>query len=469
SGDRYQVPPSEAMKLAQDLNLGPEGKTCQDPYSVGDANHFSASRMQRKVEFSHDGSGSTVEPSVRKDARNPARYREVVDDVLSTGSDTDDMAAVCRRWAASKEHKAKLSQRLDQMGKAGLADAQRHLEAENVAFQRKQDDEEYQKLLHAAAAAAANRPVAKKAKSATKPRGKVKRPQPTVGSKVRRRSSSTGQVPEPRERPLSLADDDDLMPILLEEFPHLYMSEHTWHELWRRGIAQIENLTRAYEESKRKKSKAQQQVEEAARKHEVLASIVKKQLEHNKRMRDIHDQKKQQAMLKNKLHEKRVQSARARRYYNEYQVRARSKMLKRRNREEMIFKNLFKDGLAIQKERIRDLRRYAKEQRDKQAQKRQDEIDSLENFYKDQFEMLVERITKDREEMLIREHAQQKNGFGFVPLLLCMGFITGKAGSRVGIPGLHPQAPARLPLLSESVCSLMVLDRSWTPLIRECA
>ena len=44
-----------------------------------------------------------------------------------------------------------------------------------------------------------------------------------------------------------------------------------------------------------------------------------------------------------------------------------------------VFKNLFKDGLAIQKERIREVRRYAKEQREKQAKKRQDEIDSLEN------------------------------------------------------------------------------------------
>ena len=44
-----------------------------------------------------------------------------------------------------------------------------------------------------------------------------------------------------------------------------------------------------------------------------------------------------------------------------------------------VFKNLFKDGLAIQKDRIREVRRYAKEQREKQAKKRQDEIDSLEN------------------------------------------------------------------------------------------
>ena len=50
------------------------------------------------------------------------------------------------------------------------------------------------------------------------------------------------------------------MPMLLEEFPYLHLSEHTWHELWRKGIQQIENLTHAYEENKRRKNKAHVQV-----------------------------------------------------------------------------------------------------------------------------------------------------------------------------------------------------------------
>ena len=42
------------------------------------------------------------------------------------------------------------------------------------------------------------------------------------------------------------------------------------------------------------------------------------------------------AHLRNKAHDKRAQSARARKYYNEYQVRARGKQLKRRTKEEMV-------------------------------------------------------------------------------------------------------------------------------------
>jgi hypothetical protein len=42
-----------------------------------------------------------------------------------------------------------------------------------------------------------------------------------------------------------------------------------------------------------------------------------------------------------------------------------------------IFRKLFKDGLEIQKDRIKDLRKYAKEQRDKQTTKQRNEVESL--------------------------------------------------------------------------------------------
>lgn len=44
-----------------------------------------------------------------------------------------------------------------------------------------------------------------------------------------------------------------------------------------------------------------------------------------------------------------------------------------------IFKNLFEDGLEIQKQRVHELRSYAKEQREKRAVRQQDELESLEN------------------------------------------------------------------------------------------
>ena len=44
-----------------------------------------------------------------------------------------------------------------------------------------------------------------------------------------------------------------------------------------------------------------------------------------------------------------------------------------------VFKKLFRDGLDIQKERIRELRRYAREQRQRRAEKHHTDLVSLEN------------------------------------------------------------------------------------------
>jgi len=44
-----------------------------------------------------------------------------------------------------------------------------------------------------------------------------------------------------------------------------------------------------------------------------------------------------------------------------------------------VFKRLFNDGLSIQKERIRELRKYAEEQRQQRTQRQQEELEALEN------------------------------------------------------------------------------------------
>jgi len=46
-----------------------------------------------------------------------------------------------------------------------------------------------------------------------------------------------------------------------------------------------------------------------------------------------------------------------------------------------VFKRLFNDGLDIQKERIRELRKYAKEQRQERTRRQWEELEALENLY----------------------------------------------------------------------------------------
>ncbi|XP_050392120.2 uncharacterized protein LOC126810852 isoform X2 [Patella vulgata] len=358
------------------------------------------------------------------------RFNDIVDDVLST--DSDQVLMTKRRRKPTNNRQVRFEKILTKTGKGCLATARQQLR-ENKKVLRTSDilkkmyAEDYEDFVEETESdlkktkdLVKEKEQEYKKKTAKKTRkpsvsvksnkgpGAVKVPlTKPVSTKVRKCSSSSSSI-LPRKTMLTVHDEDELLPLLLEEFPHLHMSQHTWHELWRRGLTQIENITKAYEETKRRKSKSQVQVEEAVKRHEIVTRLERKQMDSMKRVREAKDQKKQQLQFKNKLHEKRQQSVRARKYYNEYAVRARSKLLRRRTKEEMIFKKLFKDGLAIQKERIQDIRKYSREQRDKQCRLRQDELDSMENYYHDQFEMLAAKVTTEREELLIREKAQQK-------------------------------------------------------------
>lgn len=52
-----------------------------------------------------------------------------------------------------------------------------------------------------------------------------------------------------------------------------------------------------------------------------------------------------------------------------------------------IFKNLFEEGLEIQKQRLKDLRAYAQEKCAEQRREHLNELESMENYYKDQVKL----------------------------------------------------------------------------------
>lgn len=57
---------------------------------------------------------------------------------------------------------------------------------------------------------------------------------------------------------------------------------------------------------------------------------------------------------------------------------------------------MFDDGLDIQKQRIRELREYAKEKREALAQRQQNEIESLENLYPLNYAYLLTKTILNR-------------------------------------------------------------------------
>ncbi|XP_070083143.1 centrosomal protein of 95 kDa isoform X3 [Equus caballus] len=213
-------------------------------------------------------------------------------------------------------------------------------------------------------------------------KGTPKRSQPwKIYSRKTTTPSPKGGLPKPNKAVPMKVNEHGLLPLMLEQFPFLYVSGQTLSKMWKQQIAQVEQLKKdAYRENRSKKKLQDEQ--------------------------DFNDRIHRQKLTQSKIKENRQQIVRARKYYDDYRVQLRAKMMRMRTREEMIFKKLFEEGLQIQKQRLRDLRNYAKEKRDEQKRQHQNELDSMENYYKDQFSLLAEAVSQERQELRAREKAQ---------------------------------------------------------------
>ncbi|NXP06469.1 CEP95 protein, partial [Thinocorus orbignyianus] len=210
-----------------------------------------------------------------------------------------------------------------------------------------------------------------------------------------------GTVKPTKAAPMKVRNDDLFQ--LLEDFPHLHISHHTMNKVWQRQLAHTEQLKAA---SGRTRPQLQNDVQQALKKHDLLLAIIKKNQDHNKRLQEFRQRICRQKWAQSKVREQRQQIARARKYYEDYRVQLRAKMMQARTREERIFKNLFEEGLDIQKQRLKDLRAYAQEKRAELRREHQNELESMDNYYKDQFSMLAEALSQERQEIQTREKAQ---------------------------------------------------------------
>ncbi|KAK1798901.1 hypothetical protein P4O66_007178, partial [Electrophorus voltai] len=222
---------------------------------------------------------------------------------------------------------------------------------------------------------------------------------------------TTRRQAQPRKMAPLRVKENDLLPTLLEEFPPLPFSRHTLNCMWKQQIQQVDQLNALDKHSRHThtaKLSNQREVEEAQRRHELLVDIIRKEQEHSRRLKEFRERVQQQRLAQNKLREQRQQVARARKYHNDYHVQLRARRLRARTREERMFRQVLEEGLELQKARLREERAYAKEQRQERQQRHKDEMEAMENYYRDQFSMLAERLALERQEVQVRTKAQEK-------------------------------------------------------------
>ncbi|XP_040891838.1 centrosomal protein of 95 kDa-like isoform X3 [Toxotes jaculatrix] len=213
----------------------------------------------------------------------------------------------------------------------------------------------------------------------------------------------------PRKAPSLKVKENELLPVLLEELPHLHISPHALGRMWEQQMQQVDRLhALSTSNNHQRRSKLSSQVEEAQRKHDLLVEIVRKEQDHNRRLRDFKERIQQQKSTQNRVREQRQQIARAKKYYNDYHVQHRARLMRARTKEERMFRQLFEEGLELQKVRLREQRASAREQRLEHQRRHQDQIKSMENYYKDQFSLLAEKLAQERQEIQVRKKAQEK-------------------------------------------------------------
>lgn len=226
----------------------------------------------------------------------------------------------------------------------------------------------------------------------------------------RKTTSAPGRRPRDasRKAPQIKVKENDLLPVLLEELPHLHISPHALGQMWEQQMQQVDQLHNLSSLNSKRRGKLSVQLEEAQRKHDLLVGIVQKEQEHSRRLRNFKERIQQQKSTQNKLREQRQQIARAKKYHTDYHVQHRARLMRARTKEERMFRQLFEEGLAHQKDRLREHKAYAREQQLEHQRRHQDHITSLENYYKDQFSLLAEKLAQERQEIQVRKKAQEK-------------------------------------------------------------
>ncbi|XP_056441456.1 centrosomal protein of 95 kDa-like isoform X2 [Gadus chalcogrammus] len=164
------------------------------------------------------------------------------------------------------------------------------------------------------------------------------------------------QQDHPRRAPQMKVKQNDLLRVLLKELPLLQHSPHGLARMWEQQMGQVEQLHHlpariAHSQSRKQGS----QVEEAKRRRDLLVEIIRKEREHHKRLRDFKERIQQQKAAQNRLREQRQQVARARNYHSSFHVQLRAHLTRARSKEEKMLREVFSEGLALQKASLKDM------------------------------------------------------------------------------------------------------------------
>ncbi|CAF0802401.1 unnamed protein product [Didymodactylos carnosus] len=195
---------------------------------------------------------------------------------------------------------------------------------------------------------------------------------------------------------LLMANEHDLIPILNEQFPHMYSSTEMQTKLNEQFSKHIDSLFKARVELINAQTGNINDLEEAKKKHDRITEILRKELVATQRQQDSQLKQSAERILRSKIRDQRIQSARTRRYYNDFRLQQRKRLLKKRTNEELILKQAYDESIKIQKERLYEMKKYKQQYNDLFMKRYKTQLDSLENYYRERLEMFKEQQVNEQ-------------------------------------------------------------------------
>merc|ERR1719238_466942 len=167
-------------------------------------------------------------------------------------------------------------------------------------------------------------------------------------------------------------------------------------------------LTKEQQQYQQKIKNKDNKIEEVRKRQILMEQINAKEEAALDRKNKLKASESEEKRLARELKTKRQKNAKIKRYFEEYQSGLRKSLTAKKTKEEQMLRRVFEDGLKIQKNRLRELRQYAKEMRCEEDKKRQIELESIEQFYKDKFDMLADDMADQKTKIELSQAESKK-------------------------------------------------------------
>lgn len=202
-------------------------------------------------------------------------------------------------------------------------------------------------------------------------------------------------VQRTKKHRLLLGNEHDMIDVLNEQFPGIYVTAEMQTKLNEQFSKHIDNVFKSRMDLLNSQQGTMNDLEEAKQKHDQMTEILRRDLGTLQRQQDIQLKQSAERILKSKIRDQRIQQARVRRYFQEYCLDQRKRVLKKRTNEELILKQAYKDSIRIQRERLLEMKKYKQEYNALFRQRYQNQLESLENYYRQRLNMFKELEQKE--------------------------------------------------------------------------